>query len=271
MTQFNPIEEMTLEGFQIVSSNMFIHLPRKSDATCTIWPTRISFSKLALEYLHFCEYIKLQVNPKTKCLLVMPVTSTDKEIIAETYEIKAIKSVTYNFNFDEVDNSLKYTEDFLDEATEKNQEINYDVSEITVILNAKTDIYIGSAEGQIKVECTKNKDNNVYSCPIYLMDFGTDTTLQVYYIDSCGKLTDSGITLKIVHPTQIQITNVSLVEESKCVVNSLQSVTLTSDKPPKSKIYFATLVSSAEPNQEFDLESCTFEGTAITCSFYFKS
>lgn len=56
MTQFNPIEEMTLEGFQIVSSNMFVHLPRKSDATCTIWPTRISFSKLALEYLHFCEY-----------------------------------------------------------------------------------------------------------------------------------------------------------------------------------------------------------------------
>ena len=191
----------------------------------------------------------------------------DKEIIAETYEIKAIKSVTYNFNFDEVDNSLKYTEDFLDEATEKNQEINNDVSEITVILNAKTDIYIGRTEGQIKVECTKNKDNNVYSCPIYLMDFGTDTTLQVYYIDSCGKLTDSAITLKIVHPTQIQITNVSLVEESKCVVNSLQSVTLTSDKPPKSKIYFATLVSSAEPNQEFDLESCTFEGTAITCSF----
>ena len=81
MTQFNPIEEMTLEGFQIVSSNMFIHLPRKSDATCTIWPTRISFSKLALEYLHFCEYIKLQVNPKTKCLLVMPVTSTDRDSI----------------------------------------------------------------------------------------------------------------------------------------------------------------------------------------------
>ena len=81
MTQFNPIEEMTLEGFQIVSSNMFVHLPRKSDATCTIWPTRISFSKLALEYLHFCEYIKLQVNPKTKCLLVMPVTSTDKDSI----------------------------------------------------------------------------------------------------------------------------------------------------------------------------------------------
>ena len=32
-----------------------------------------------------------------------------------------------------------------------------DVSEITVILNAKTDIYIGSAKGQIKVECQKIK------------------------------------------------------------------------------------------------------------------
>ena len=53
----------------------------ESKIPCTIWPTRISFSKLALEYLHFCEYIKLQVNPKTKCLLVMPVTSTDKDSI----------------------------------------------------------------------------------------------------------------------------------------------------------------------------------------------
>lgn len=81
MTQFNPIEEMTLEGFQIVSASMFHHPPRKCEATCTIWPTRISFNKLTLEKLHYCDYIKIQVNPTTKCLLLSPVTSSDKDSI----------------------------------------------------------------------------------------------------------------------------------------------------------------------------------------------
>ena len=49
MNKIEPIEEMTLEGFQIVQSNMFHHPPRKADATCTIWPTRISFNNCAGE------------------------------------------------------------------------------------------------------------------------------------------------------------------------------------------------------------------------------
>ena len=81
MNQFNPIEEMTLDGFQIVSASMFHHPPRKCEATCTIWPTRISFNKLTLEKLHYCDYIKIQVNPTTKCLLLSPVTSSDKDSI----------------------------------------------------------------------------------------------------------------------------------------------------------------------------------------------
>lgn len=81
MNQFDPIEEMSLDGFQIVNANMFAHSPKRNDVTCTIWPTRISFNKLALEKLHFCEYIKLHVNPKTKCILVMPVSSSDKDSI----------------------------------------------------------------------------------------------------------------------------------------------------------------------------------------------
>lgn len=81
MNQFSPIEEMTLDGFQIVSASMFHHPPRKCEATCTIWPTRISFNKLTLEKLHYCDYIKIQVNPTTKCLLLSPVTSSDKDSI----------------------------------------------------------------------------------------------------------------------------------------------------------------------------------------------
>ena len=44
----NNIEELTLDGFQVVRAEMFLHLPRKGESTCTIWPTRISFSKQAL-------------------------------------------------------------------------------------------------------------------------------------------------------------------------------------------------------------------------------
>ena len=36
MSVMNPIEEVSLEGFQIVASDMFVHLPRKSDATCSL-------------------------------------------------------------------------------------------------------------------------------------------------------------------------------------------------------------------------------------------
>ena len=81
MAQINPIEEVSLEGFQIVASDMFVHLPRKSDATCTIWPTKLSFSKLVLSSLNNCEYVRIEVNPRTKCLIVLPVSSGDKNSI----------------------------------------------------------------------------------------------------------------------------------------------------------------------------------------------
>lgn len=81
MSQFHTIEEMSLDGFQIVNANMFIHIPRNSDPTCTIWPTRISFNKQTLEKLNFCEYVKIQVHPQAKGLLVLPVSSSDKNSI----------------------------------------------------------------------------------------------------------------------------------------------------------------------------------------------
>ena len=79
MSQFIPIEEMSLDGYQIVNAGLFHHPARKCEATCTVWPSRISFNKLALEKLHYCDYIKIQVNPTTKCLLVCPVFAGSKE------------------------------------------------------------------------------------------------------------------------------------------------------------------------------------------------
>ena len=81
MNTINPIEEVSLDGFQIVASDMFVHLPRKSDATCSIWPSKLSFSKLVLSALNNCEYVRIEVNPQTKCLIVMPVSSSDKNSI----------------------------------------------------------------------------------------------------------------------------------------------------------------------------------------------
>ena len=81
MNVINPIEEVSLEGFQIVSADMFVHLPRKNDATCTIRPTNLSFNKQVLSALNNCEYVRIEVNPLTKCLIVLPVSSTDKNSI----------------------------------------------------------------------------------------------------------------------------------------------------------------------------------------------
>ena len=51
------VEELSLDGFQIVKSEMFLHLSRKADPTCTIWPTKISFSRMSLTALNNCEYV----------------------------------------------------------------------------------------------------------------------------------------------------------------------------------------------------------------------
>lgn len=77
----NNLEEMSLDGFQIVKKEMFQHLPSSKNPTCTIWPTRISFSRSALVALNFCECIRMEVNPTTKCLLVCPTLSNDRDSI----------------------------------------------------------------------------------------------------------------------------------------------------------------------------------------------
>ena len=78
---FTNFEEMNLDGFQIVTADMFTHLPRKTDPTCSLWPMKITFSKTSLQALNNCEYIRMEVNPSTKCLLVAPTHASDKDSI----------------------------------------------------------------------------------------------------------------------------------------------------------------------------------------------
>ena len=77
----NAFEEMSLDGFQIVTAEMFTHAPRRADPTCSLWPAKITFSKMALLALNNCEYIRMEVNPSAKCLLIAPTHASDKDSI----------------------------------------------------------------------------------------------------------------------------------------------------------------------------------------------
>ena len=106
MAQISLIEEVSLDGFQIVSSDMFIQPPRKNESTCSIWPTQLSFSKMAISSLNNCEYVRIEVHPKTKNLVVIPVTSSDKngirwingkkELFARSMKSKRFGELIYN-------------------------------------------------------------------------------------------------------------------------------------------------------------------------------
>ena len=76
------INEIKLDGFQIVRSDMFIkRMTRYIEPTCTIWPTSIYFSKPAVRALGSCENIRIHVNVESRKLLIIPVASTDRDAI----------------------------------------------------------------------------------------------------------------------------------------------------------------------------------------------
>lgn len=73
------INEISLEGFQVVSGEMFKHIPRKTSPTCTLFPTAVCFSKQSILALNNCEHIRMEVNTEKKSLLVIPVTARDPD------------------------------------------------------------------------------------------------------------------------------------------------------------------------------------------------
>lgn len=75
------IPEISREGFQVVSADMFQHSQRMNVPTATLWINSISFSKATLVALNSCERIRIEVNPQTRCILIMPVTAKDKDSV----------------------------------------------------------------------------------------------------------------------------------------------------------------------------------------------
>lgn len=73
------IQEISKEGFQVVSGEMFRRVIRLGQPTATIWPNSISFSKASLQALNMCERIRIEVNPAKHRILIVPVTEKDKD------------------------------------------------------------------------------------------------------------------------------------------------------------------------------------------------
>lgn len=93
MTQMiSSLEEVSMEGFQVVSSSMFSHFPKTSEPSCTLWYSSISFSKSAVNALNGCERVLIQVNAKTKGILIVPVSSKDKDGILWLKDSKVVQA-----------------------------------------------------------------------------------------------------------------------------------------------------------------------------------
>ena len=87
-TVLTPMQEISLDGFQLVKGEMFRQANNRYDATLTIWHDSIAFSKLSVETLNNCERILLKVNAQDKRILIVPCTAKDPDSIRWTKNIK---------------------------------------------------------------------------------------------------------------------------------------------------------------------------------------
>ena len=78
MEQYN---EISMDGFKVVSSDFFCTVSRVSAPTITVWDGSIGFSKQDLLLLNSCENVLMQINAENKKILVVPTSSKDKDAI----------------------------------------------------------------------------------------------------------------------------------------------------------------------------------------------
>ena len=71
--------EINIEGFQVVKGDMFQVTYRRQAITLSIWNDEMSFSKAAIDALHGCERIRIEINPSNRNILIIPVTEQDKD------------------------------------------------------------------------------------------------------------------------------------------------------------------------------------------------
>lgn len=75
------VNEISLDGFKVVSGDYFTTQSRTNDPTLTVWDGSIGFTKQALTLLNVCENVRMQINFTDKRILVTPTTSNDKDAL----------------------------------------------------------------------------------------------------------------------------------------------------------------------------------------------
>lgn len=75
----NEVNEISLEGFQVISGDYFYGPQRLMVPSMTFWDGSIGFSKQDVILLNGCECILLQINSDAKRILAIPTTSSDAD------------------------------------------------------------------------------------------------------------------------------------------------------------------------------------------------
>ena len=81
MNVYDGIMEISREGFQVVSGETFRKPLRVNMPAITLWYNSISFNKASVTALNSCERIRIEVNPADQRILLIPVTSRDKDAV----------------------------------------------------------------------------------------------------------------------------------------------------------------------------------------------
>ena len=79
MGLLDEVQDINMDGFQVVSADLFCNYQRFDAPTLTLWIDQVSFSKAAVKALNNCERIRMEVNPQSKKILLIPVTIKDKD------------------------------------------------------------------------------------------------------------------------------------------------------------------------------------------------
>ncbi len=84
-SHFNYLENINLDGFKMVKSEMF---KAERAPSMTIFKNEISFSREAHQCLQFCESIQLLINAEEMLVMVRSAPSTDENAIKWSNKLK---------------------------------------------------------------------------------------------------------------------------------------------------------------------------------------
>ena len=66
MALTDEVQEISMEGFQVVGAKLFAHYQRLNVPMITLWNNSIAFSKAAISALNNCDRVRIEVNLEKK-------------------------------------------------------------------------------------------------------------------------------------------------------------------------------------------------------------